>query len=91
MGSGQEAYELRKQMEQTGLLAPDMVNHPPHYTGAKIECIDAITEAIKDLKGIEAKCTGDAIKYLWRWKRKNGKEDLKKAIWYIQHMIDSMP
>lgn len=85
------ADELREKQAATGLLAPDMVNAPPHYTAGNIECIDAITEAIKDLKGIEAKCTGDAIKYLWRWKRKNGKEDLKKAIWYIQHMIDLQP
>jgi hypothetical protein len=63
-----------------------MVNHPIHYTG-NIECIDAITEAIKDMAGIEAKCTGDAIKYLWRWKKKNGVEDLKKAVWYINHLI----
>lgn len=65
----------------------DNVNHPAHYVGGKIECIDAITEAIKDLTGIEAKCTGDAIKYLWRWKKKNGVEDLKKAAWYINHLI----
>lgn len=68
----------------------DMVNHPPHYTAGKIECIDAIEEAIKDLSGIEAKCTGDAIKYLWRWKRKGGKQDLEKAIWYINHMIGKL-
>ena len=65
-----------------------MVNHPPHYEDGKIQCIDAIEEAIKDLSGIEAKCTGDAIKYLWRWKKKNGIEDLKKAIWYINHIIE---
>jgi len=33
-------------------------------------------------------CTGNAIKYLWRWRHKNGIEDLKKAQWYIQRMID---
>jgi hypothetical protein len=65
----------------------DNVNKPAHYTGGKIECIEAITEAIKGLQGIEAKCTGDAIKYLWRWKNKNGIEDLKKAVWYINYLI----
>lgn len=65
----------------------DNVNKPVHYTSGNIECIDAIAEAIKNLKGIEAKCTGDAIKYLWRWKMKNGTEDLKKAIWYINRLI----
>lgn len=40
------------------------------------------------LEGIEAFCTANAIKYLWRWKRKNGEEDLQKAIWYINRIID---
>jgi hypothetical protein len=67
---------------------PDMVNSPSHYTQGSIECIDAIAEVVKDLDGMEAMCTGNAIKYLWRWKHKNGKQDLQKAIWYIQRMID---
>ena len=66
----------------------DMVNSPVHYTKGDIECIDAIAEAIKQLKGMEAMCTGNAIKYLWRWRYKNGTEDLEKAIWYIRRMID---
>lgn len=66
----------------------DMVNHPSHYTQGNIECIDAIAEATKNLQGIEAVCTANAIKYLWRWKLKNGKEDLKKARWYIDRIID---
>lgn len=65
----------------------DMVNHPSHYTAGSIECIDAIKEATKGLEGIEAVCTGNALKYLWRWKRKNGVEDLKKARWYIERLI----
>lgn len=64
----------------------DMVNHPPHYQG-KIECIEAIEEATKGLSGIEAACTANTIKYLWRWKKKNGIEDLKKAHWYLNHLI----
>ena len=67
---------------------PDMVNSPAHYTKGDIECIDAIAEAVKQLRGMEAMCTGNAIKYLWRWRYKNGTEDLKKAVWYIQRMID---
>jgi hypothetical protein len=68
----------------------DNVNHPSHYTGGNIECIEAIKEAIKDLKGIEAVDTANAIKYLWRWKKKNGVEDLKKAMWYINDLIKEM-
>jgi hypothetical protein len=68
----------------------DMVNSPAHYTQGNIECIEAIAEVVKDLDGMEAMCTGNAIKYLWRWKHKNGAEDLKKAVWYIQRMIDEL-
>lgn len=64
----------------------DMVNHPPHYTQGGIECIDAIKAATEGLNGFEGYCTGNAIKYLWRWKHKNGVEDLKKAHWYIKKL-----
>jgi hypothetical protein len=65
----------------------DNVNHPKHYTG-KVECIDAIEVATEHLTGIEAVCTANAIKYLWRWKKKSGVEDLKKAQWYINKLIE---
>lgn len=65
---------------------PSMVDHPSHYSGS-IEAIDAIAAATAELEGVEAFDTGNALKYLWRWKRKNGVEDLNKAIWYIQHLI----
>lgn len=65
----------------------DMVNSPAHYASGNIECIEAITEATKGLEGIEAVCTGNAIKYLWRWKRKGGLEDLRKARWYINRIL----
>ena len=67
----------------------DMVNSPSHYTQGSIECIDAIAQVVKDLQGMEAMCTGNVLKYLWRWKHKNGVEDLKKAQWYLQRMIDN--
>lgn len=66
----------------------DMVNHPSHYTSGGIECIDALESATNGLNGIEAVCTANAIKYLWRWKRKNGVEDLRKAKWYIDKLIE---
>ena len=63
------------------------VHHPRHYTQGKVECIDALESATAGLEGIEAVCTANAIKYLWRWKFKNGKEDLRKAIWYITRLM----
>lgn len=64
----------------------DLIN-PAHYQRDGVECIDAIKAAVQNLTGDEAYCTGNAIKYLWRWKEKGGKTDLKKAMWYINDMI----
>lgn len=68
----------------------DMVNKPPHYQGAKFECIDVIEEITKDLTGIEAVCTANAIKYLYRWKKKNGLQDISKSIWYLNKLIETL-
>ncbi len=68
----------------------DNVNHPAHYTQGGIECIDALEAATANLTGIEAVCTANAIKYLWRWKEKNGVEDLRKANWYINRLITKL-
>lgn len=65
-----------------------MVSHPDHYKSGKYEVIDIIDEFTKDLSGTEAVCTANAIKYILRWKKKNGIQDVKKAIWYLQHMVD---
>lgn len=66
----------------------EMVNHPEHYQSGKIETIDVIEEFTKDLKGIEAFDTANIIKYACRWKRKNGVEDLRKLVWYAEHLIN---
>ena len=65
-----------------------MVSHPDHYKSGKYEVIDIIDEFCKDLTGTEAVCTANAIKYILRWKKKNGVQDVKKAIWYLQYMVD---
>jgi hypothetical protein len=67
----------------------DMVNNPKHYEGAYgMKTIDVIEEFTADLNGIEATDTGNIIKYILRWKKKNGLQDLKKARWYLNHLID---
>lgn len=68
----------------------DPVNHPKHYTQGGIECIDALKAATTGLEGVEAFCTANAIKYLWRWKQKNGAQDLDKAIWYINRLKEEI-
>ena len=68
----------------------DMVNHPFHYTQGGIECIDALKAATVSKTGIEAICTANAIKYLWRYEEKNGIEDVNKARWYIDRLIKEL-
>lgn len=66
-----------------------MVSHPSHYQSKNgIEVIDVIEAFTDDLEGIEAVCAGNAIKYLCRWNKKNGVQDLEKSIWYIQKLIN---
>ena len=64
----------------------DMVNHPPHYNQKGIECIDAI-EAATDT-GFEYYLQGNTMKYLWRYRYKDGSQDLKKALWYLNKLIE---
>lgn len=69
-------------------MTPDMVNHPPHYqSNSGIETIDVIKAFTEGLSGIEAVCTANVIKYICRWKSKNGLEDLNKAKWYLDRLI----
>ena len=63
-----------------------MVNSPPHYNQRGIECIDAI--AASTAEGYQYYLQGNIIKYIWRYRYKNGVEDLKKAKWYLEKLID---
>lgn len=66
----------------------DVVNHPSHYiSDTGLETIDVIEAFTKDLVGMEAVCTANALKYICRWKNKNGIEDVKKAIWYLERLV----
>lgn len=64
----------------------DPIN-PDHYRQGKVECIDAIESATVNKTGIEAACTANIIKYLWRYESKNGLQDVKKARWYLDRLI----
>lgn len=64
----------------------DMVNHPPHYNKSGIECIDAIKAMTED--GFQFYLQGNIMKYLWRYRYKNGVEDLNKAQWYLKKLIE---
>lgn len=68
---------------------PDLVNSPPHYRQGAVECIDALQSALGD-DGFLAYCQGNAIKYCFRWRFKGGRQDLEKAVWYLQRMISTL-
>jgi len=72
---------MRKQKE-------DMVNNPPHYNKSGVETIDAIKAMTDD--GYEYYLQGNIMKYLWRYRYKNGVEDLKKAQWYLNELIEEL-
>ena len=65
----------------------DNVEHPSHYCRGGIECIDAI-EASLGKDEFTGFLRGNIIKYIWRYKDKNGLEDLKKAQWYLNKLIE---
>ena len=66
-----------------------MVSHPSHYQSKSgLEVIDVIEAFTEDLSGMEAVDTANVIKYICRWKKKGGVQDLKKVIWYATDLID---
>ena len=65
-----------------GELTPD-ISHPSRYTTGSIECWDYIID--KDMNYLE----GNIIKYVTRYKHKNGKEDLLKAREYLDKLIQT--
>ena len=67
----------------------DAVNNPEHYTEGDIECIDAI-EASMSPTEFQGYCKGNALKYLWRYRHKNGLEDLRKAEVYLKWLTESL-
>lgn len=65
----------------------DPVNHPAHYETGRFECIEVMIET----QGIEAVrnfCICNAFKYLYRHGRKNGSEDIRKAVWYLNKYLE---
>lgn len=81
-----QAADWYSESERRERIKNDAVSHPSHYCQGGIECIDAVKDATTGLTGIEAFCVGNAIKYLWRFKQKNGVQDLDKAVWYIERL-----
>lgn len=70
-------------MDTTAIKLTANAINPSHYTQGNIEVIDFIEDQQMDYK------EGNVIKYVSRYKYKNGLEDLEKAKWYLQRLIDA--
>lgn len=81
-------YSLPDEKGEPRKTLDDKVNHPSHYTYGEIEIIDFIEQVTKDYKPELAFAIGNAIKYISRANRKNGKEDLDKARWYLNRAFE---
>lgn len=81
-------YSLANENEEPQKTLDDKVNHPSHYTYGDIEVVDFIEQVTKDYKPELAFAIGNAIKYISRANRKNGKEDLDKARWYLNRAFE---
>ena len=65
----------------------DNVNHPNHYLG-NVEVIDYIEDKLTS-EQFEGYLVGNVIKYLSRYQKKNGLEDLQKGRWYLNKLIET--
>ena len=68
-------------------MMSDNIN-PDHYKNeTSLECIEAMQIAF-GRERVLTFCMLNAFKYIWRWKNKNGEEDLNKASWYVSRARD---
>jgi hypothetical protein len=75
--------------EQANYQTGDPVNHPEHYTTGGIETIDFMKAKLSP-EGFEGYLAGNVMKYITRYRHKNGLEDLKKARWYLNRLVEEV-
>ena len=76
-------------VSNTETVAFNPVTKPSHYADKKIEVISYIQDTLTP-DGMEGYCIGNVIKYVSRYKKKNGVEDLKKARYYLNRCIEML-
>lgn len=73
------------------IVENDMVNNPVHYQsmvkGLNIDAITCMRAAFGDESVIDF-CICNALKYIYRHQSKNGKQDIQKAIWYLNKYLE---
>ena len=91
----EELKELAKKIITTDILEPkdtennDNIIRPNHYASEKgFEVFDVQEAFIHELKGMSASYWCNIVKYILRFQKKNGVEDLKKAKYYLEKLIE---
>lgn len=79
------SQSLNDQYAEIETVRQDIINSPGHYADSTIECIDAM-EAMMTPEQFIGYLRGNVFKYQWRYEKKNGIEDLKKAQWYLDKL-----
>lgn len=84
-------YEIHRKAgeEDAPKTSSDAVN-PQHYKQGRTEVIDIIEDAVEGADPFEAVCQANVLKYTLRYRHKNGVEDLKKAVWYAEKLIEHL-
>ena len=80
---------LNDQYAEIEKVRQDIINSPNHYADSTIECIDAM-EAMMTPEQFIGYLRGNVFKYQWRYEKKNGIEDLKKAQWYLERLTEKV-
>ena len=75
--------------EENNVVVFDPVNKPYHYASGKYECIEVMRDTFGDER-LKEWCVLNAFKYLYRHHKKNGVEDLKKARFYLDYVIEKL-
>ena len=90
-----ELKELAKKIITTDIIEHkdtennDNIISPKHYASDKgFEVFDVQEAFIHELKGMSASYWCNIVKYILRFQKKNGVEDLKKAKYYLEKLIE---
>lgn len=84
MGCGMAKIVAETDQKNEGFYIKKDAINPGHYKSeTSLECIEAM-EIIFGRDAVIDFCRCNAWKYIWRWKNKNGTEDLEKANWYLE-------
>lgn len=83
-----DAYESAQERLEQLETQSNAVDHPSHYTQGRYEVIDIIEDAVEGADPFEAVCQANVLKYMLRYRHKNGVQDVEKAIWYANKLAE---